>query len=155
MMLSGMVNARYQVHPGDLIISRANTPELVGSACIVTESDFRLLLSDKTLRLVVNPKMADVRYVNACLSMPNVRAQIVNSASGSSLSMQNVNQRSIERLIIPKLNLSEQIKFADRIDSCDALIGEERRKLAKLRAVKRGLVDDLLASGGADQRSGL
>ncbi|MFD3539736.1 restriction endonuclease subunit S [Streptomyces sp. NPDC058662] len=142
-----MVDPRYEVHAGDLLISRANTPELVGSSCVATESKARLLLSDKTLRLVVNPRLADARYVNICLSTPGVRAQIGNNSSGSSLSMQNISQEAIEKLTLPWPALTEQKKIADEIESCDDLIAEELEGLVKLQKIWQGLQEYLLTRG--------
>ncbi|MDI5965872.1 restriction endonuclease subunit S [Streptantibioticus silvisoli] len=140
-----LANSRYEVHAGDLLFSRANTPELVGSACIAAAAPYRLMLSDKTLRLVVDPRVVDARYVNICLAAPGVRSQINSSSSGSSMSMQNISQRAVENLVIPRAGLSEQIKHVDQISSIDALIAENNAESAKLRKIKRGLIDDLLS----------
>ena len=52
----------YELRPGDVLISRANTRELVGSAAIVP-SDVRskLLLCDKLFRIALSPEV-DAAY---------------------------------------------------------------------------------------------
>ena len=45
------VNERLLVRPGDLLISRANTMDLVGACVLVGCVDRRVMLSDKILRL--------------------------------------------------------------------------------------------------------
>ncbi|MFE0570729.1 restriction endonuclease subunit S [Streptomyces albogriseolus] len=139
----GIVDTRYQVHPGDLLISRANTPELVGSACIVPEISTGLLLSDKTLRLRVDPTRALAEYVNTCLSSPALRRQIVNAASGSSRSMQNIGQKAIERLRLPVPPIEEQRRVVDVLNSVTELERVIEASIAKFHNLRQG---SLLAS---------
>jgi restriction endonuclease S subunit len=42
----------HKIYKGDLLITRANTPELVGMSCLVERDYPNLMLCDKTLRLV-------------------------------------------------------------------------------------------------------
>lgn len=46
------IDPRYEIRSGDLLVSRANTSEYVGASVLVGEVRPRLLLSDKSLRLV-------------------------------------------------------------------------------------------------------
>src|SRR3954471_22309326 len=50
---AGHIRPEYEVRPGDLLMTRANTEALVGLACVALAPPPRLMLSDKTLRLVV------------------------------------------------------------------------------------------------------
>ena len=47
------VDARWEINPGDLLLSRANTTDYVGATVLVGECRRRLLLSDKSMRLLV------------------------------------------------------------------------------------------------------
>ncbi|MFD8835288.1 restriction endonuclease subunit S [Streptomyces griseofuscus] len=138
------VDTRYQIHPGDLLVSRANTPELVGSACIVPELSTGLLLSDKTLRLQVDPTRALAEYVNICLASSGVRRQIVNAASGSSRSMQNIGQKAIERLRLPAPPIEEQRRIVEVIDSFTELERGIEASIAKFEALRSGLMEELV-----------
>lgn len=153
-----LVSSRYEIQAGDLLLSRANTPDLVGSACIATESTERLLLSDKSLRLVVNPALADARFVCICLSSHRIRRQIVNSASGSSLSMQNMSQGAVERLIFRWPSLPEQrriVQVMDAVSEQGRVVEASFSKLDKLRAgvmselgsLRCGTLEEILDSG--------
>ncbi|MFH8799402.1 restriction endonuclease subunit S [Streptomyces sp. NPDC017936] len=147
-----IVDPRYQVNSGDLLISRANTPELVGLACIVPELSARLLLSDKTLRLKVNPARALAEYVNACLASPGVRRQIVNAASGSSRSMQNIGQKAIERLRLPVPPIEEQRRIVDVIYSVAELERGIETSIAKTRLVRKEVARRVLLGGNRPLR---
>lgn len=87
------------ISPGDLLISRANTLELVGAPVIVRSCERRLVLSDKVLRLRVVHGFH--RWVELCLKSPIGRHQIEYYASGNQLSMRNITQDNIARLAIP------------------------------------------------------
>lgn len=141
-----LINERFEVRPGDLLFSRANTPELVGAACIATASQERLMLSDKTLRLVVDRRLAEPEFVRLSLASPAVRKQIAVAASGSSLSMQNVSQERVEALRIRWPDLKEQ----RRIVECLEALGEKERSIGaaitKLRVVRRGALMSMMSS---------
>ncbi|MBQ1159706.1 restriction endonuclease subunit S [Streptomyces sp. A73] len=139
------VNQQYEVHSGDLLMSRANTPDLVGSACIATESSARLLLSDKTLRLIEDPQLADRDYINLCLASTAVRRQIENLASGSSRSMQNISQRAVESLVMYWPDLTQQRRIVDEFSSISQQIQQGQEEVLKLRKLRAGLADDLLS----------
>ncbi|MFD5412225.1 restriction endonuclease subunit S [Streptomyces nojiriensis] len=136
-----LVDERYEVHDGDLLMSRANTPDLVGSSCIARSSTSRLLLSDKTLRLVENPKLADRSFVNICLSSGRVRRQIGNASSGSSSSMQNITQRAIEAIYLKWPELVDQRRFVREIDAFDRRVIAGIGEIEKLRIVRQGITD--------------
>ncbi|MEV4037188.1 restriction endonuclease subunit S [Streptomyces umbrinus] len=141
----GLINERFEVKPGDLLFSRANTPELVGSACIATPSQERLMLSDKTLRLVVDQHVADARFVNLSLASPTVRKRIAIGASGSSLSMQNISQAAVEGLMVGWPCLAEQQRVVEVVMT---LADEEHAivaALAKLRTVRRAVLASVIA----------
>lgn len=46
------VDSRFEIQPGDVLVSRANTTEYVGAPVLVANTRPRLLLSDKSLRLI-------------------------------------------------------------------------------------------------------
>ncbi|MFJ8772443.1 restriction endonuclease subunit S [Streptomyces microflavus] len=139
-LASALIEPRYEVHPGDLLFSRANTPELVGSACLVTDTSERLMLSDKTLRLVLDPGSADSRFVNICLASPSLRRQIGLASSGSSRSMQNISQRAIEKLILNWPSLDEQRRIVEVLDAVQESERATQAVIGKLRVLRLNAV---------------
>lgn len=138
------VDGSCEVKVGDLLMTRCNTPELVGAACIVDQTPPCLMLCDKTLRLVVNPERDDLRYLVHTLRMPVVRRQIEISATGSSGSMKNISQDDIRGYVVPRPPADEQRRISKRVDALLARIAAEQDQLAKLHALKHGLAHDLL-----------
>ncbi|GHO96293.1 hypothetical protein KSF_063410 [Reticulibacter mediterranei] len=138
------IKPAYEVHDGDLLMSRANTSELVGIVCLVSKPRPQLLLCDKTLRLQVNPKNALSEFIFYMLQMPFVRTQIEMHATGSSASMKNISQSSIKNLVILAPSREEQKEIIAILNAHDARITAEENELAKLKQLKKGLMHDLL-----------
>ncbi len=136
---------RFEVQPGDVILSRANTPDLVGRAILVRATRPKLLLSDKTLRLVPDPARIVREFLLLALSTPSSRAQISGSASGSSRSMFNVSQEALRRVNIALPPRDEQERISATLEAVDL----ERDQLGSLRehtfATKAALADALLS----------
>lgn len=114
------VNERNRIRPGDLLISRANTIELVGASVIVGPISKRLYLSDKVLRLVVDEPAK--RWINYALKTPQVRQAIQAASTGNQLSMRNIPQEKLRSLNIPIAPAAEQTRIADQLDTLLARI---------------------------------
>ena len=89
-----------EIKPGDLLISRCNTVELVGACVLVGACRRRLLLSDKSLRLVV-AEAIDRKWLQKIMSSQVVRQQMSDVATGSSNSMRNISQDKINAVRFP------------------------------------------------------
>ncbi|RLJ20418.1 hypothetical protein DJ030_06800 [bacterium endosymbiont of Escarpia laminata] len=138
-------NPNYIVKRGDLLITRANTPELVGMICYVDLAVGKLILSDKTLRLHTDENRVDKRYLYWAFQHPETRKQIEICATGSSGSMKNISQKDIRglKVALPR-SLNEQEMIRLRLDSALQKIGNEKIAKSKLVQQKSGLMYDLL-----------
>jgi type I restriction enzyme S subunit len=142
---AAFINKAYQVKDGDLLISRANTYELVGIVCLVSNPPQQLMLCDKTLRLNVDETRAATDFLFHVLQTPGVRSQIEINATGSSGSMKNISQETIENLLIPLPKELEEQETIIRVLQTHALrLEAEVHKREKLTRVKCGLMQDLL-----------
>jgi type I restriction enzyme, S subunit len=132
-------NPNYQIHPGDLLISRANTIELVGACVIVGSVSKRLMLSDKILRILVEDELKP--WILWYLRSRDGRAQIEARSTGNQLSMRNIGQASLLGIQIPLAPARERFQVVEAIESYltrldDALATMERvqRNLKRYRA---------------------
>lgn len=139
------INSAYEIHEGDVLISRANTFELVGLVTFVEDTPPRLMLSDKTLRLVVNRNFSDSRFLSYFLQSEPMRQQIIDNATGTSAGMKNISQDSILRLPVACPDLGEQREIAAILSAHDATIRSLQVEAESLREVKRGLMQKLLS----------
>ena len=100
--------ADLEVHPGDVLVTRSNTPLLVGDACFVETTRPKLMLSDIIFRLVVRTGVIDGRFLVSFLVLPVGRIQIENDARGTSASMVKISQEHIKNWWIPVPPFDEQ-----------------------------------------------
>ncbi|WP_421107803.1 restriction endonuclease subunit S [Streptomyces sp. NEAU-S77] len=140
-----LINPKYEVRRGDLLMTRANTEDLVGLACVAESPPPRLMLSDKTLRLVIDESVADIGFVEAALASTIVRSQIKASATGTSGSMKNIGQAAIEQLLVPDVPLHAQRHVRAALAGGRSRVGSLGRQIAKLRVVQQGLMEDVLS----------
>jgi type I restriction enzyme S subunit len=132
-------NPNYQIHPGDLLISRANTIELVGACVIVGSVAKRLMLSDKILRILVADELKP--WILWYLRSRDGRAQIEARSTGNQLSMRNIGQASLLSIPIPlapnreRLQVVEAIEsYLTRLDDAMATLERVQRNLKRYRA---------------------
>jgi type I restriction enzyme S subunit len=129
------------IREGDLLISRANTRDLVGSAAAACEDYPNLLLCDKLYRLRLRSRLCTPRFLADYLGIRMVRGQIELDATGASDSMQNIGQSTILELAIALPPLAEQRAIAEyldretgRLDRLTASIEAAIERLSEYRA---------------------
>jgi type I restriction enzyme, S subunit len=104
-----------KVRKGDLLVTRANTPDLVGDTCVVDRAPkSHLMLSDLTYRLGLNDNI-DARFICFFLLSSFGRAQIKGDARGSSMSMAKISQGHIKGWIIALPEYDEQLKITEHL----------------------------------------
>ncbi|SED42310.1 restriction endonuclease subunit S [Streptomyces sp. 2314.4] len=141
------------VQRGHLVVSRANTRDLVGSAAVV-EGDFpRLMLSDKLYAFDLDETKADPVYVATVLGTPRLRGLIELEATGASPSMQNISQNDILNLPmdLPAVDVQHQVvsHIREQNGRIDTLITEseclielsQERRAALITAAVTGQID--------------
>ncbi|MFD0518535.1 restriction endonuclease subunit S domain-containing protein [Paractinoplanes durhamensis] len=151
-------DVRREVKEGDLLITRANTPQLVGSTAVVPSTRRKLLLSDKIFRVRVSATM-DPQYISLVARGSRIRALCGVVSNGASQSMANVRFEEIKDWPIPSASLTAQrraIAMIDdetrrtqalriKIDKQLALLAERRQAL--ITAAVTGKIDVSTASG--------
>lgn len=140
-----LIDPSIEIKHGDLLLSRANTPTLVGLTCFVRQPRAGLMLSDKTLRLNIDPTLAVPRFISYLLQGSSSRRQIETCGTGSSGSMKNISQDEIRSINIPLPRIHEQFMLADILDKVDETIQSAERVVAKLEILRHGLVHDILS----------
>ena len=127
---------RHRIRKGDVIVSRANTIALVG-AVVRAERDYpQRLLSDKTLRLILDTTQCDPDYFVEALRLPEARSHIEANATGSSDSMRNIAQGALAATPIPLPDIDEQRRLAKHMQGVS-------RELAALRASIQARMDEI------------
>ena len=120
-----------EIRPGDLLISRANIPRLVGACALVEQTRPRLMLCDKIFRVVrPSTNRVDMGYLAEILKIPHVRYQIESACTGTSPTMQNITKPALLALRLPLPALDVQEALVDALASAryaaDALVSAAR-----------------------------
>lgn len=136
---------RYQVRAGDLLVTRANTPLLVGDACCVESTPSRLMLPDLIYRLTLDERRALPAFVAQVLLSAPLRGQITSDARGSSMTMAKVSGGHIRSWLIPlPSTLDEQRRIVEHVRHACRHIDETCTKiethLDKLREYRQALI---------------
>ncbi len=134
----------FRVKMNDILITRCNTRELVGRACIVPDDADNLMLSDKTLRLDVDEKVASKTFLLEVLRSNEARSQIEAVATGTGGAMKNISQDEVRSFLVPLPDLETQ----ERIASVIASITETKRlaeaHVANSKGYGKSLIKELL-----------
>ena len=110
-----------------LLLSRANTLQLVGNCVIVKSISRRLMLSDKILRFKFDKRVIP-EYVLHFTRSNLYRNQIEQLASGNQDGMRNVSQKNMKLVEFPIPKLEEQAEIVRLLD--DLLDKEQQAKEA-------------------------
>lgn len=113
------VNAA-EVHKGDLLFTRKNTPDLVGMCAFVYDTPPRLMMPDLIFRLNTRDNCNKI-YLWRLINHELFREQIKNLASGSAQSMSNISKEKLMKLEIPLPPLDLQNQFATFAQQVDKL----------------------------------
>lgn len=144
-----------EVRDGDILVSRANTRELVGLAAVATLPRRRLLLCDKLFRCRARRGVADPRFLVFAIRQRTSRVQVESGTNGASDSMQNIGQGVIRNLVLsmPPLHEQEQIIAAIRRQTTviTTAILRSEREIDLLREFRTRLITDVV-TGKLDVR---
>lgn len=123
-------NSNWQIKPRDFLISRANTIELVGACVIVRSVSRSLMLSDKVLRLHMPDEWKEwlLLFLRSSLG----RFQIENLATGNQLSMRNISQENLRRIVVPLPPLVEQKRIVERVGQLLGHVNTAGERLARI-----------------------
>lgn len=119
-----------EVHDGDLLFTRKNTPELVGMAAYVASTSPKLMMPDLIFRLNTKNNCNKI-FLWKLINHDLFRKEIQNIASGSAKSMSNISKERLGKLSIYLPPIELQNQFAAFVHQVDKLKVEEQRKLQK------------------------
>ncbi len=130
------------IQPGDILIERSNTPELVGTACLYRGSPDFAVYPDLIIRARVDDRILP-EFAELVLKSPNARRYFQRRAQGISGSMPKIDQRTIEDL-----------KFSLPSLECQtSIIREANRNLSLIKSVQVAL--ELATKRGSVLRSSI
>lgn len=142
---SDIKRAKNSVKKNTIIVSRMNTPALVGEVGYIDKSYENLFVPDRLWVLSCSQE-SDAKWLTYCLVSQRVKAAIKNRATGTSASMKNISKPSFlnVKISIPP-QLEEQQKIADFLSSVDKKIALLKEKHELLVQYKKGVMQKLFS----------
>jgi type I restriction enzyme S subunit len=134
---------RYEIKHGDLLITRANTPQLVGSAAVAFQPRQKLMLCDKIFRVTTTDNLLPEFLVFVSLGT-RIRDMCAEVSHGTSQSMANLKTEEIKRWPIPAAPVNIQKAIVEELsaarDHTTMLIDAINRQLSLLAERRQALI---------------
>ena len=132
-----------------LIVSRMNTPELVGAAGVVHGNHPNLFLPDRLWQ--VHMREVNPYFVHYWTLTRIYRHQVERACAGTSSSMQNLTQDDFKGFVFPRASLSEQSTIVTHLDRettrIDTLIAKKTRFIELLKEKRQALITQAVTKG--------
>lgn len=128
---------------GDLLMSRANTRELVGTIGVYRHVGTPCTYPDLMMRLRPSSETS-AEFLQFVLQASAVRRQVQAHAVGTSGSMVKISGKIVSNLLVAIPGKTEQSQILALLAAVDARLNSELEKVAVSRELKAGLTDDLL-----------
>jgi type I restriction enzyme, S subunit len=128
-----------------IIVSRMNTPTLVGECGYVCKDYNNLFLPDRLWITRFNREShVSAKWLSYVLSYGRFSKAIKDTATGTSSSMKNIAKDAFLRISIPYPGEEEQRAIAQTLSDVDALIAALDKLIAKQRHLKTATMQQLL-----------
>lgn len=128
--------------PGDLLVSSANSWNLVGKCSWVPEIPWRATFGGFVSVLRSDRARIEPRYLYHWFSSPRIQAT-VRSFGQQTTNISNLNVDRCLRLALPLPPLPEQRRIAEILDKADALRAKRRAALAQLDTLTQCIFLDM------------
>ncbi len=135
---------RFQLCPGDFLISRSNTLDKVGRVALYHGGLENCSYPDLMMRFRTDPIKVDSEYLEAYLRSEPVQRYIQCHATGTSGSMKKINQAIVEAIPVLLLPLIAQRKIASILSTWDTAIEKTERLIAAKTQLQKALAKRLL-----------
>lgn len=134
------------VKKGSIIISRMNTPQLVGACGYVAEDAKGYFLPDRLWQVINSkPEKYDFRWLNYLLNQYRYKNTIHAVATGTSNSMKNISKERLLEIRIPRPSIEEQKFIVKAISDIEALIYDLEKLIKKKQNIFTGTMQSLLS----------
>ncbi|MCI5124452.1 MAG: hypothetical protein D3925_08255 [Candidatus Electrothrix sp. AR5] len=136
--------AHYWLENGALLITRSNTPELVGHVAVCSGLNEPIIYPDLIMKMMLDKDVADTRFIYYQLRSKKLRELIMNSAQGANPTMKKINKSVVQNLPISLPSLQKQKTIVEKIDAIQKetrlLESIYQKKLTALAELKQSIL---------------
>jgi type I restriction enzyme, S subunit len=133
----------YRLEPGDLLVNRVNSRELVGKCAVVTASEEPLVFEAMNIRVRLVERQQLSHYINLVLRTERVRA-LFQGAAKQAVGQASVNQPQVANMAIPLPPLAEQHRIVAKVDDLMVLCDRLEAQLTISQSESRRLLEAVL-----------
>ena len=144
MLLTSDEVAKYSLKPGDILVNRVNSRELVGKAAIIGAVDEPVIFESKNIRLRLNAKQMAPNYVNYCF-MTRIVRDVFEDKAKQTVGMATISQPQIANLILPIPKIDEQNEIIHRVEALFKIADQIEERYKKAKAYVDKLTQSILA----------
>ena len=128
------------IYPGEIILSKMGDP--VARACFIPETEERFVMASDGIRLVVNEKNYNKKFVHDYINSIYFRKSAIEVSTGST--RQRIGLPILKNIKILTPPLPEQKKIADCLSTWDVAIEKQSALINALTDRKKALMQQLL-----------
>jgi len=140
--------ARAKLNPTEdsILVSRMNTPQLVGEVGYVSKSYPNLFIPDRLWLIEVKNKSRDsTKWLCQQLTTKYLKNVLTNIATGTSGSMKNIAQPNFLSIELSTPEFAEQTKIANFLTAVDEKIAQLTQKGDLLARYKKGVMQQIFS----------
>ncbi len=131
------------IYPEDIIIAKMADP--VARACIIPDIENRYLMASDGIRLSVNERENDVKFILYAINSTYFRKNAERHGTGTTRLRIGLTELKSLPIAIP--SLKEQKKIAEILTSVDEAIEKTTQIIEKTKDLKKGLMQKLFTEG--------
>ena len=130
---------RYQVLPGDLVISLTGTvgKDDYGNVCILGNAYPMYYLNQRNAKLILDDEL-NKHYLSELLKFSQIKKKLTGISRG--VRQANISNRDILNLVVPIPPIEIQVQFAAFVEQVDKSKFEIQQSLEKLEILKKSLM---------------
>lgn len=132
--------------PGDILVQRSNTPQLVGTAALYTGLPEWSIFPDLVIRLRADEATVTSQYLAAVLQTERAHELFRKKARGLAGSMPKIDQAGVASTVLPIPPLPRQQSIVDQLAETNKLVAQLRTSTEATRERKERLSRELLSA---------
>lgn len=134
-------NRSLEIHPGDVIVTKAGPRHRVGVAAYVDSTPPRLMVSGKMVLLRPDPSKVFPPILALALATPLAQKYLDHRTTGMAESQVNFSNAALLSCPLPLPPLEEQLRIAEIVSAIDEAIRSTEGVIAKLTSVRHGALN--------------
>jgi type I restriction enzyme S subunit len=141
------------LEPGDILVQRSNTLELVGTSARFDGPRDWAIFPDLLIRLRADDSVVDSRFLSAALRSKRGHVQLRRRAKGAAGSMPKIDQEAVGSVLIPLPSGKDQRRIVAQVAAADTGLRQLRAELEAVQLRSAALRRSLLAAAFSDRLS--